>query len=105
MAIFDHRKKNGIQLGTVRDECMECSYKNRFNEDYIPESLDYKPVYKVWVNNISHCMCMNCFMESLGDYVLLAPGLAPEDEPAKDKPKQKKNNKKKEVDKDGGETA
>lgn len=103
MAIFDHRKKNGIQLGTVRDECMECSYKNRFNEDYVPKSLDYCEVYKVWVNNISHCLCMDCFKESLGRYDLVEHQ---EDKvEVEEKPKQKRNNKKKEADKDGGETA
>ena len=96
MAIFNHERKNGIQLGTVGDRCMECDHKHRMDEEYEPEKLDYKPVYKFWVNNLSHCMCMNCFMESLGDYVLLTPGLVEED-----KPKNKKNTKKKEVDKDG----
>ena len=96
MALFNHERKNGIQLGTVGDRCMECDHKHRMDKEYEPERLDYKPVYKFWVNNLSHCMCMNCFMESLGDYVLLAPGLVEED-----KPKAKKNTKKKEADKDG----
>lgn len=105
MALFDNNhRKNGIQIGTVGDECMECKYKNRMDEDYEPERLDYKPVYKFWVNNLSHCMCMDCFKESLGEYLLMSP----EDlEP--DKPKQQKKNnnntKKKEADKDGSETA
>ena len=103
MAIFDHERKNGIQMGTVGDECMECKVKHRFEEDYEPERLDYKPVYKFWVNNLSHCLCLDCFKESLGKYMLVDP-----DELAEDKPKANKkpaNSKKKEADKDGGETA
>jgi hypothetical protein len=44
MAIFEHERKNGIQLGTVGDKCMECAKKHRADEVYVPESLDYKPV-------------------------------------------------------------
>ena len=99
MAIFDHERKNGIQLGTVGDRCMECDHKHRMDEEYEPERLDYKPVYKFWVNNLSHCMCLDCFKESLGKYVLLDP-----DEITEEKPKAKKQTKKKEADKDG-ETA
>jgi hypothetical protein len=99
MAIFDHERKNGIQLGTVGDRCMECDHKHRMDEEYEPERLDYKPVYKFWVNNLSHCMCLDCFKESLGKYVLLDP-----DEIVEEKPKAKKQTKKKEADKDG-ETA
>ena len=109
MAIFDHERKNGIQLGTVRDECIECRKKHRGDELYEPEKLDYKPVYKIWINNLPHCMCLDCFQESLGDYMLVAPGLLEENlsEPEKEE-KPKANNrksKKKEDDKDGGETA
>ena len=96
MAIFNHERKNGIQLGTVGDRCMECDYKHRMDEEYEPERLDYKPVYKFWVNNLSHCMCLDCFKESLGKYVLLDP-----DEITEEKPKAKKQTKKKEADKDG----
>ena len=114
MAMFDNTRKNGIQLGTVGDRCMECDHKHRMDEDYEPQRLDYQPVYKFWINNLSHCMCMNCFMESLGDYILLSPqyeNKKVEDKDAlgdyqllnkeEDKPKKKNNSKKKEVDKDG----
>ena len=68
MALFDNNRRNGIQMGTVGDECIECKRKHREDEDYIPESLDYKDVYKFWINNLSHCICLNCFKESLGKY-------------------------------------
>ena len=98
MALFDNNRRNGIQMGTVGDECIECKRKHRDDEDYIPESLDYKDVYKFWINNLSHCMCLNCFKESLGKYILMDPA-----ELESEKPK-KNTNKKKEVDKDGGKT-
>ena len=100
MALFNSgERKNGIQIGTVGDECLECKKKHRGDEEYEPESLDYQQVYKFWVNNQSHCMCLNCFKESLGEYLLLDPA------ELEDKPKAKKsNNKKKEEDKNASKT-
>ena len=100
MALFNSgERKNGIQIGTVGDECLECKKKHRGDEEYEPESLDYRQVYKFWVNNQSHCMCLNCFKESLGEYLLLDPA------ELEDKPKAKKsNNKKKEEDKNASKT-
>jgi hypothetical protein len=99
MAIFEHERKNGIQIGTVGDECMQCKIKHKGDEEYEPESLDYKPVYKLWINNIPRCLCLECFKESLGEYMLVDPS-----ELEEEKPKAKKT-KKKEDDKDGSETA
>lgn len=99
MAIFEHERKNGIQIGTVGDECMQCKVKHKGDEEYEPESLDYKPVYKLWINNIPRCLCLECFKESLGKYMLVDPS-----ELEEEKPKAKKT-KKKEDDKDGSETA
>ena len=99
MAIFEHERKNGIQIGTVGDECMQCRIKHKGDEEYEPESLDYKPVYKLWINNIPRCLCLECFKESLGEYMLVDPS-----ELEEEKPKAKKS-KKKEDDKDGSETA
>ena len=98
MALFNNgERKNGIQIGTVGDECLECKIKHKGEEDFEPESLDYKTVYKFWINNVSHCICMNCFKESLGEFLLLDPA------ELEDKPKPKKqNNKKKEEDKNAG---
>ena len=100
MALFNSgERKNGIQIGTVGDECIECKKKHRGDEEYEPESLDYQQVYKFWVNNQSHCICLNCFKESLGEYLLLDPA------ELEDKPKAKKsNNKKKEEDKNASKT-
>ncbi len=111
MAIFEHERKNGIQIGTVGDECMQCRVKHKADEEYEPESLDYKPVYKIWIHNIPRCLCLDCFKESLGQYVLVDPNELEEkpkvNNELEEKPKSnnKKNNKKKEDDEDGSETA
>lgn len=106
MAIFEHDRKNGIQMGTVGDECMQCKVNHKDDEEYESESLDYKPVYKLWINNIPRCLCLNCFKESLGKYVLIDPDDMQEDKakaPKKAVTNKKKDNK--EEDKDGSETA
>ncbi len=79
MAILNFEKKDGLQRGTVGDECMHCR-RNRDIENYEPKYLDGETVYKLRINGNDYCLCMDCFMKSLGDdYVLLAPGLLEED--------------------------
>ena len=110
MAIFDHERRNGIQMGTVGDVCLECRKKHKGEEDYEPERLDYKPVYKFWVNNLSHCMCLDCFKETLGGYLLIDPNELKEEKQKTTAKKTstvatKKKDKEEEADKDGGKTA
>ncbi len=109
MAIFDYERKNGIQKGTVGDECMECRRNRQFGEDYEPERLDYKDVYKLWINNIPHCLCMDCFKKTLGQYMLVDPEEIVEEEKPKGAQaaikKATSKKKEKEDDKDGSETA
>lgn len=98
MAIFNFEKKDGIQRGTVGDECMHCR-RNRDIENYEPKYLDDETVYKLRINGNDYCLCMDCFMKTLGDdYVLLASGLLEEDVKAEEKkaPAKKQSNKKKE---------
>ena len=98
MAILNFEKKDGLQRGTVGDECMHCR-RNRDIENYEPKYLDGETVYKLRINGNDYCLCMDCFMKTLGDdYVLLAPGLLEEDVKAEEKkaPAKKQSNKKKE---------
>ena len=44
MAIFNFEKKDGLQRGTVGDECMHCR-RNRDIENYEPKYLDGETVY------------------------------------------------------------
>lgn len=74
MAIFNFEKKDGLQRGTVGDECMHCR-RNRDVENYEPKYLDGETVYKLRINGNDYCLCMNCFIKTLGDYVLLEPAM------------------------------
>lgn len=127
MAIFDFERKDGIQMGTVGDECIYCKTERikamRNDEEgtdeyYEPVYLEYKPVYKFWINNIGHCLCMDCFKKTLGDYILVHPNdigsdiVAVVDEEIKedieikekqDKSKDKKSSSKKSNNKNEGE--
>ena len=106
MALFDQEKKDGIQLGTVGDECVHCrreGLKKALLEEinYEPKSLDYQPVFKIHVNNMGHCLCMDCFKKLLGNYVLIDPNeleVAEEiiEEPKESKKSSKKSSNKKE---------
>lgn len=105
MAIFNFEKKDGLQRGTVGDECMHCR-RNRDIENYEPKYLDGETVYKLRINGNDYCLCMDCFMKTLGeDYVLLMPGLLAEDvkeetvEEKKEPAKKQSSNKKKEEEK------
>ena len=98
MAIFEHTRKNGLQLGTVGDECLECVKNHARDEDWEAPSLDYQPVFKLWVNNMSRCFCMDCFQKMLGDYVLINPNEIVQEEVKEEveevKVEEKKSNKK-----------
>ena len=101
MALLDFEYKDGIQQGRVGDECIHCKKNRNIDEVYDPYTLDRQTVYKLRIRNIDYCLCMDCFMKTLGDNVLLAPGLLEEDMPILEeeaKPQAKKSSKKKEGD-------
>jgi hypothetical protein len=101
MALLDFEYKDGIQQGRVGDECIHCKKNRNIDEVYDPYTLDRQTVYKLRIRNIDYCLCMDCFMKTLGDNVLLAPGLLEEDMPIleeEEKPQAKKSSKKKEGD-------
>ena len=114
MAIYKGLEiKTGIQLGTVGDICDQCVKDHRGEEDYEPQQLEYQEVYKYWVNNLSHCLCMDCFNKTLGDgYVLISTKVSedievipeqPEEQKVEEKSKQNKNNKNKNKKEEGEE--
>ena len=78
MAIFNYEKKDGLQRGTVGDECMHCR-RNRDIENYEPKYLDGEMVYKLRINGNDYCLCMDCFQKSLGDNILVTPDLLEEE--------------------------
>lgn len=73
MALLDFEKKEGLQYGTIGDECYHCRRNRNPEEVYEPASLDRQLVYKLKIYGNEYCLCKDCFLKTLGDYVLLEP--------------------------------
>ena len=73
MALLDYEKKEGLQYGTIGDECYHCRRNRNPEEVYEPKSLDRQLVYKIKIYGNEYCLCKNCFIKTLGDYILLEP--------------------------------
>ena len=75
MALLDYEKKEGLQYGTIGDECYHCRRNRDPEEVYEPASLDRQLVYKLKIYGNEYCLCKNCFIKTLGDYILLEPAM------------------------------
>ena len=73
MALLDYEKKEGLQYGTVGDECYYCRRNRNPEEVYEPKSLDRQLVYKLKIYGNEYCLCEECFMKTLGNYILVDP--------------------------------
>lgn len=73
MALLDFEKKEGLQYGTVGDECYHCRRNRNPEEVYEPKSLDRQLVYKIKIYGNEYCLCEDCFKKTLGDFILLDP--------------------------------
>lgn len=73
MALLDFEKKEGLQYGTVGDECYHCRRNRNPEEVYEPKSLDRQLVYKLKIYGNEYCLCEECFKKTLGDFILLDP--------------------------------
>lgn len=73
MALLDFEKKEGLQYGTVGDECYHCRRNRNPEEVYEPKSLDRQLVYKIKIYGNEYCLCEECFRKTLGDFILLNP--------------------------------
>ena len=70
MAMFEKEIKDGIQPGKALDYCWKC---------YGPGStikhgeLEYKDVFKIHINGLEYCLCMNHFFQLLdnSDYAIV----------------------------------
>ena len=106
MALLDFEKKDGLQYGTVGDECYYCRRNRNPEDEYEPKSLDRQLVYKIKIYGNEYCLCEDCFKKTLGDFILLNPKdcekcivneeVKVEDEVEEKKVPTKKNSKKKE---------
>lgn len=69
MAIFEKETLDGIQLANGLDYCYKCHKPG----SVIPSdhSIEYQEVFKIHVNGLSYCICLEHLQEMLGDYILV----------------------------------
>ena len=80
MALLDFEKKEGLQYGTVGDECYHCRRNRNPEGEYEPKSLDRQLVYKLKIYGNEYCLCEDCFKKTLGNFILLDPNVQLEEE-------------------------
>lgn len=73
MALLDYEKKEGLQYGTIGDECYHCRRNRNPEEVYEPASLDRQLVYKLKIYGNEYCLCEECFKKTLGKFILVDP--------------------------------
>lgn len=67
MALYEKQIKDGIQLGHALDYCFKCHKPG----STIDKNLEYQEVFKLHVNGLEYCLCMDHFKNILGDYKLV----------------------------------
>lgn len=78
MAIFEKTIADGIQLANGLDYCYKCV---KPGQTIGPEhNIEYQEVFKINVNGLSYCICLDHLQEMLGDYVLVHKDTLTEDE-------------------------
>ncbi len=79
MALLDYEKREGLQYGTIGDECYHCRRNRNPEEVYEPKSLDRQLVYKLKIYGNEYCLCEDCFKKTLGNDYILLPTKIPAD--------------------------
>lgn len=97
MALLDFEKKEGLQYGTVGDECYHCRRNRNPEEVYEPASLDRQLVYKLKIYGNEYCLCEDCFKKTLGSFILIDPNMQIEEDKKESKSAKKQAAKKEEV--------
>lgn len=69
MAIFEKEIKDGIQLGHALDYCWKCHRPGSTIDNQ--GKLEYKEVFKIHVNGLEYCLCLDHFKQLLSDYELV----------------------------------
>ena len=69
MAIYEKEIRDGIQLGHALDYCWKCHRPGTVIEK--KGELEYKDVFKIHINGLEYCLCMNHFKELLKGYTLI----------------------------------
>ncbi len=68
MAIFEKEMLDGIQLANGLDYCYKCHKPGSvIPSDY---NIEYQEVFKLHINGLSYCVCLEHLQEMLGDYLL-----------------------------------
>lgn len=68
MALYEKQIFDGIQEGHGLDYCIKCT---KLNGNLIEHNLEYKEVFKLHINGLEFCLCMEHFLELLGKYTLI----------------------------------
>ena len=78
MAVFEKEIFDGVQLANGLDYCYKCHKPG----SVIPSdhSIEYQEVFKMNVNGLSYCICLDHLQEMLGDYVLVHKDTLTDDE-------------------------
>ena len=97
MALLDFEKKEGLQYGTVGDECYHCRRNRNPEEVYEPASLDRQLVYKLKIYGNEYCLCEDCFKKTLGSFILIDPNMQIVEDKKESKSAKKQAAKKEEV--------
>lgn len=67
MAMFEKIVRDGIQMGEKNDFCLKCI--KPFEK--IDKTLENEEIFKIHINGLQYCLCLDHFQELLGDYVLV----------------------------------
>lgn len=78
MALYEREPIDGIQLANGNDYCFKCFKPgSTIPADY---SIEYEEVFKIHINGLSYCLCMDHFQDLLKDYVLVHKDTLTDDE-------------------------
>lgn len=78
MAVFEKEILDGLQLANGLDYCYKCHKPG----SVIPadHNIEYQEVFKLNINGLSYCICLDHLQAMLGDYVLVHKDTLTDDE-------------------------
>ena len=70
MAMYEKQIYDGIQKGNALDYCFKC---NKPGSEIKTGELEYKNVFKIHINGLEYCLCMDHFFQLLdnSDYAII----------------------------------
>lgn len=78
MAIFEKEMLDGIQLANGLDYCYKCHKPG----SVIPadHNIEYQEVFKIHVNGLAYCICLEHLQEMLSNYKLVHKDILTEED-------------------------